>query len=68
MVSSPRHVRQVPVGDMQVIMPRPSTDPLPPRWGRFFGPDCFHQSRSFSRGFSCKTALNSELWTSICPL
>ena len=26
------------LGDMHVIMPRPSTDSLPPRWGRFFGP------------------------------
>jgi hypothetical protein len=28
---------------------------------------CFY-SRSLSTGFSCKTALNSELWISICPL
>ena len=29
-------------------------------------PDCFY--RSFITGFSCRTALNSELLTSICPL
>jgi len=34
---SRRRARASPLGDMHVIMPRPSTDPLPPRWGSFFG-------------------------------